>query len=229
MPVPRPQEVKRSAHTAQTIKYLGFIAGWLLLMSGWLIAISSKFNKSHPKTKIIFLSYRTLPPGLVSGRVSFVAGLGKYRRRSGTVASQVRASTVPGPHFCPGPGTLFGHSGLITSQVRDSCVPGQGKYRPGSALLSGTGDAFRPLRPCSVAGPQGKHGPGTQNPRTGDAFRPLRPCSVAGPQGKCGPGTQNQQTGDTKPTDRGHKTQGPGTVNYKKMTRAESPGHLNGV
>ena len=140
MPVPRSQEVKRSAQTAQTIKYLGFITGWLLLMSGWLIAISSKFNKSHPKTQIIFLSNRTLPPGLVSARVSSVAGPGQLRPRSGQVPSQ----------------------------VREGCVPGQGKYRPWSALLSGTGDAFRPLRTYNVAGPQGKHGPGTQNPRTGD-------------------------------------------------------------
>ena len=85
-----------------------------------------------------------LPPCLLSCLLSSccpsVAGQGTFRRRSGGFPSQVQQRTVPGPHFYPGPATVFGILCILASPVPDETTD-------------------RGRKP---------HGPGTQTQPTGD-------------------------------------------------------------
>ena len=65
-----------------------------------------------------------------------VAGQSTFRRRSGGFPSQVQQRTVPGPHFCPGPATVFGILCILASPVPDKTTDrGHKPNRPGTQTL----------------------------------------------------------------------------------------------
>ena len=70
-----------------------------------------------------------------------VAGQSTFRRRSGGFPSQVQQRTVPGPHFCPGPATVFGILCILVSPVPDKTTDrGHKPFGPGTQAQP-TGDA----------------------------------------------------------------------------------------
>ena len=94
-----------------------------------------------------------------------VAGQSTFRRRSGGFPSQVQQRTVPGPHFCPGPATVFGILCILASPVPDKTTDrGHKPNRPGTQTLrtrdrgGGEPGTKVPRRPeTEVAGPGRQH------------------------------------------------------------------------
>ncbi len=134
-----------------------------------------------------------------------VAGQSTFRRRSGGFPSQVQQRTVPGPHFCPGPATVFGILCILASPVPDKT----------------TDRGHKPFGPGTQAQPTGDANPSDQRQRwwrTRD-------------KGDEGPGTEvprRPETGwqDRGASTRGHKktltgkvrVEGVGTIGFEPMT-----------
>ena len=134
-----------------------------------------------------------------------VAGQSTFRRRSGGFPSQVQQRTVPGPHFCPGPATVFGILCILASPVPDKTTDrGHKPFGPGTQAQP-TGDTNPTDRGRKPFGPgtevvenQGQRCRGDRK-RGGRAGAPARE------------GTKKTLTGKVR-------VEGVGTIGFEPMT-----------
>ncbi len=146
-----------------------------------------------------------LPPCLLSSCCPSVAGQSTFRRRSGGFPSQVQQRTVPGPHFCPGPATVFGILCILASPVPDKTTDrGHKPFGPGTQAQP-TGDTNPTDRGRKPFGPgtevvenQGQRCRGDRK-RGGRAGAPARE------------GTKKTLTGKVR-------VEGVGTIGFEPMT-----------